>query len=58
MHGMKGSKAVLENRDKGWSKRKTAEKNDCSRSFARKGWKADMAEIEVQKRKYQHALDT
>ena len=37
MHGMKGSKAVLENRDKGWSKRKTAEKNDCSRSFVRKG---------------------
>ncbi|MCR5170922.1 MAG: IS21 family transposase [Desulfovibrio sp.] len=57
MYGVEEIKAVLECREKGMSQLKAADETGYSRTFVRKWWKAEWADVVVQKRQYEHKLD-
>ena len=57
MYGTEQIKTVIECREKGWSQLKTVRETEFSRTFVRKWWKADWADVVVKKRQYTHKLD-
>ncbi len=57
MYGVETIKAVIECREKGLSQMETVKETGLSRTFIRRWWKSDWAEVVVEKRQYNHKLD-